>query len=351
MDSTLQKTRVAKKKSPTMELPQDVVSQYSRLENILSHSLARKWLTYEWHYDEIEDAYFNKCKTFECMMQHKYPQLKVRKLTATEWRRIRKSICTTKIRRFSSKFVHEERIKLEKYRRRYQILQENKRIDGLNRLNAVDGKLVVSTLLENEQPIFEIIRLIVEIQKIFVSKSLSVAKLREFNNNRAEALNSNANDSNENGYSAIKVVANLRDCNTEIMMHLNKLMCYQLVKDAVLFNALSRKSIVLTLSPVYFRRKCAVRIHEDHLDWRSDTIIKSDVTMVVIQLVLTQLLAAIECYLLEANVLDFGSDLAREQLKMLKERRILILENIAYLDGICLPIWFDILKNINGYVY
>lgn len=339
MSATMQKKRNAKKKPSTIELPPNVVSQYLRLENFLSHPT--KWLSYEWQYDDVEDAYFNKYKTFESMLSLKFPQLKTWNLTGTEWSKIRKMLAGRKVRRFSSKFIHEQRVELEKYRRRYHILRENKRLDQLARLNsAADGLQT----LKVEQPKGEICCLIVEAKNIFALKRTTVAELSEINIVRAEAQNSNIEDLHANA-SAVRAIAKLRECNDEIMNLLNKLLCFQVVKDALLFDALSRKKMILALSPIYFRQKCDVSVYESHQDCRSDTFIESDTVITLMNVLLEQILAFSEYELLAENVMDFANKLVDEQRIILK--KTLTTENFEFFETVCLPKFFDIVKKVS----
>lgn len=336
IDSIVPKKRCSKKKAATIELPQNVVSQYSQLDNFLSHST--KWTSYEWNYDEIENEFFNKHKTFESMVSLEFPRLKTRNFTTVEWRKIRKLIAGRKVRRFSSKFIDDQRIDLKRYRRRYRILKENKRLDQLERLNSG-----VSTL-KIDQSQDEMFRIMIELKKLFELKSATVAELSEINIVRAEAQNSNIDHINANG-SAVNAITKLRECNIGILALLNKLLCFHIVKDALLFNALTRKKMTLALSPPYFRNKCDVSIYESHQECRSSTFIDSDSWKTLIDSFLAQILAICDHEQLAENLEDFGKKLIEEHRTILKQT--LNTENFHFFETVCVPKFFNIVRIID----
>lgn len=339
IDSIVPKKRCSKKKAATIELPQNVVSQYSRLDNFLSHSV--KWTSYEWEYDEIEMEFFNNHKTFESMVSLKFPHLKTRNLTTVEWRKIRKSITGRNVRRFSPKFIDDQRTDLKTYRRRYRLLKENKRLDQLVRLNSVTDDI---STLKIDQSQDEMLRIMIKLKKLFQLKSATVAELSEINIVRAEAQNSNIDHTNVNG-SAVDAITKLHECNAGILILLDKLLSFHMVKDALLFNALSRKKMTLALSPPYFRNKCDVSIYESHQECRSSTFIESDGWKTLIDSLLAQILTVCDHEQLAENLEDFAKKLIEEHRIILKQT--LNEENFNFFESVCVPKLFNIVRIIN----
>lgn len=309
------KRRNSKKKSQAIELPESVLAQYARTENLLRHSLARKWLRYEFEYDTVENGFFNenKSKTFASILTEKFPSLKSRSLTTVEWRKIRKLLFgMQKTRRFSWKFVEQQRIDLEKYRRCYNVLQESHRDDQLVKLNA--GPLEGSFAVCDARAGSEIYRLIVETKKQFAWKGEIVTELRGINNGKTEGRTVNDNETQAN---AIKAVVKLRDYNNQITKNLNKLLHFQIVKDALLFDALNKKKLCLTLSPVYFHRNCELRIHDDYRDFRLDRFINSLDVEQTLFLMLELYLTYFQYEMLAIQAKDYTKKLLKEYSKSL----------------------------------
>ncbi|XWS58184.1 hypothetical protein CRYUN_Cryun08bG0013000 [Craigia yunnanensis] len=83
-----------------------------KLSSCLSSNLARRWCSFEWFYSAIDYAWFAKREFVEYLdhvgLGH------IPRLTRVEWGVIRSSL--GKPRRFSERFLHEEREKLKQYR-------------------------------------------------------------------------------------------------------------------------------------------------------------------------------------------------------------------------------------------
>ncbi|OMO68825.1 Always early, putative isoform 3 [Corchorus capsularis] len=83
-----------------------------KLFTCLSSSLARRWCTFEWFYSAIDYAWFAK-REFVQYLNH-VGLSHIPRLTRVEWGVIRTSL--GKVRRFSERFLSEERQKLKEYR-------------------------------------------------------------------------------------------------------------------------------------------------------------------------------------------------------------------------------------------
>ncbi|XP_021282350.1 protein ALWAYS EARLY 2 isoform X3 [Herrania umbratica] len=83
-----------------------------QLSSCLSSNLARRWYSFEWFYSAIDYAWFAKREFVEYLNHVGLGH--VPRLTRVEWGVIRSSL--GKPRRFSERFLHEEREKLKQYR-------------------------------------------------------------------------------------------------------------------------------------------------------------------------------------------------------------------------------------------
>lgn len=355
MEVNAPKRRTSRKKLLTKSFPEDVSRVYSSFSNLLSHTASRKWVSYEWQYDEIDDVFFHRCRTYEMLVNAKFPQLKTRDLTLAEWRFIRgKMFKLSKCRRFSPKFIAEQRVELEKYRYFYRILQENNRHEQLPKLNEFrDGMngfvpMVDSPQLENNQ----LFRLFIDVKKLFTTKSGLVAKIREINNGRAEQqrtiVNGNAAPiSTISNASAMKVLTKMQECNTQIMDKLNQMFCFQVVKDALLSNGMKRKHITLAFSPAYFQRISSVQLYESQRFYRSDTFISITAVQKFMDTLLMYVLMSIQ-YEMMLKMLEsvekFAEDVATKQMDVMKT--CVPNDIMNYMEIVCRPKFFDILKTL-----
>lgn len=370
MDAVEPKRRVNRKKLSNITYPEEIVCQYSRLSHLLLHEASRKWLLYEWQYNEIDDAFFHKCRTFEMFVAAKFPQLKTRNLTQAEWRVIRKMILQRKCRRFSSKFIHEQRIELAKYRRSYRILQENDRHDELVKLNGYHDEVnaFISTLDSPQSQNMQLFRLFVDVKKLFALKSGLIMKLREINNMRTEIQRQqqqhqyqqqqhalvNGNSNNEpvpptmTSATANKVMRKLRDCNKEIMGKLNQMMCFRIVKDATLINAVKRKNIPMLFSSNFFQRISSVQVYESQQLYRSQIFITTMDVQELLDILLAQSLFAVYIELMlrcNESVKKFTDEVIEDQ--MMAMTKVLSDNCIRYFEDFCLTRYFEILDNLS----
>lgn len=318
------------KKPNGSEIPPNA-PKHPNIESLLRHSIGRQWIKYEWEYDDVENAFFKKSNTFESEISRHFPKLKSRALTRAEWCKIRKLLVGRKIRRFSSKFVEEQRIELEKFRRCYTVLQEN------NQLN-VDVPMMDDFVPSPDD--FEMYRLIVETKKLLAAKNEHVNKLREINNLKAGTTGAVDRQSQAN---ATNAVTNIHSCNGEILKRMNQLVSFQLVKDALMFDAIDKKKKPIKLSPVYFLRMCEVRIYESHQEFHSDEFVTA-VIKTLLDILLNLLLVIIESELLATNAVDFLETHINDQSYLLTS--IITADDTEYFQTSCLPLLFVIVRKI-----
>lgn len=341
METSASKCRNAKKRtSASIELYTSLSSKYRHVENILCHTLARNWLRYEFEYNEIELAYFTKNKTFESILSHEFPHLKCRNLTMAEWRTIRKYCVQRKIRRFSSTFVQQQRIDLEKYRRYYNLLRKNKRDEQLAELNE---KTMAEYEEENsacneQQNQLEVCHLIVEARKLIESNSVIVAELREMNDAKSEKRFSN--DDTMNAQTAVRKICGHNEKIREI---LEQMLHFQIVKDALLFDAIDKKKLFLPLSPEYFHRKCELRIYEDWRIFRLDTFIKSDDVRNLVDILLEFILCIFEHEQIAA--IDYQKTVLNKYTNMLKT--LLEADDFDYFNETIAPLYLVIAAKLS----
>ncbi|KAJ8956175.1 hypothetical protein NQ318_020726 [Aromia moschata] len=98
-----------------------------RLRNLLKLPKAHKWVCYEWFYSNIDRCLFAGENDFSICLKESFPELKTRELTRIEWTKIRRMM--GKPRRCSQAFFNEERLELEKKRKKIRALQQRKATD------------------------------------------------------------------------------------------------------------------------------------------------------------------------------------------------------------------------------
>lgn len=338
METVVQKKRNTKKRAVPIELPQSISNQYLRVGNLLRHSLARKWIRYEFQYDEIEDAYFNKNGTFDIMLLTKFPRLKTSGLTAVEWHKVRSLIIGKYQRRFSSQFVQQQRVDFERYRQAYNLLSENNCDDQLMKLKAPVESVSVNELIAyDESPQIEMFRLMIKARKLLAIKSELVAGLRDIISLKDKIHNEEGEASHAN---AIETITKLRKCNDGIMNCLSKLVRFQLVKDTLMFDAMEKKRLYLPMSPVYFRRNCELRIYEDHCEYQSDISIVDDLERQLLDMLLELSNALIDSVKLATNAIEYAKDVAQEHSDALVHT--MTPSDFKYFDECVLPTYFNI---------
>lgn len=98
-----------------------------RLRNLLKLPKAHKWVCYEWFYSNIDRCLFDGENDFTICLKESFPKLNTRDLTRVEWTKIRRMM--GKPRRCSQAFFNEERLALEKKRKKIRALQQRKATD------------------------------------------------------------------------------------------------------------------------------------------------------------------------------------------------------------------------------
>lgn len=98
-----------------------------RLRNLLKLPKAHKWVCYEWFYSNIDRCLFSGENDFIICLKESFPALKTKELTRVEWTKIRRMM--GKPRRCSQAFFNEERLELEKKRKKIRALQQRKASD------------------------------------------------------------------------------------------------------------------------------------------------------------------------------------------------------------------------------
>ncbi|XP_031737183.1 protein ALWAYS EARLY 2 isoform X2 [Cucumis sativus] len=83
-----------------------------KLSNCMSSTMVRRWCIFEWFYSAIDYPWFARSEFVEYL--HHVGLGSITKLTRVEWGIIRSSL--GRPRRFSDNFLHEERMKLQRYR-------------------------------------------------------------------------------------------------------------------------------------------------------------------------------------------------------------------------------------------
>lgn len=114
---------------PTLQSPDRKIGQKIglRLRNLLKLPKAHKWVCYEWFYSDIDNCLFSGENDFSICLKESFPELETKFLTRVEWTKIRRMM--GKPRRCSQAFFNEERLELEKKRKKIRALQQRKATD------------------------------------------------------------------------------------------------------------------------------------------------------------------------------------------------------------------------------
>lgn len=99
----------------------------SKLRTLLRLPKAQRWACYEWFYANIDQTLLSGENDFCACLRETFPQLKTRKLTRTQWCKIRRLM--GKPRRCSQAFLAEERALLATKRQKIRQLQQQKVVD------------------------------------------------------------------------------------------------------------------------------------------------------------------------------------------------------------------------------
>lgn len=116
-----------------------------RLRNLLKLPKAHKWVCFEYFYSNIDKALFDGENDFIICLKESFPQLTKRKLSQTQWSKIRRMM--GKPRRCSQAFFAEERRELERKRKLIRYIQQRKTPDICVKdlPNEIPMQLVVGT--------------------------------------------------------------------------------------------------------------------------------------------------------------------------------------------------------------
>lgn len=330
-----------RKQTPNDEIPPEIASKYTRLENLLRHKAARQYLKYEFEYNDCEKEFFHKTSTFKMLLDQKFPNLKTRTLTMAEWRMIRGKVSNGKYHRFSAKFIQSNRIELEKYRRRFEFFRANKGTAeylSMTQFSTGNSNIIVNIDPLNELFAHEIYRLIVDTKKLFAAKQNSIAELQKINDTK------NVDSTVDTKTNAIKVILDLQRLDVSIGNNMERLWAYDTTKDALLLDSVAKGTIVYPLSSKYFRLHCQMCAHNKLLQDADLQIFAEFETLAeLIKILLEMVSTAADRDLLGIDVVIFFDESSDDYLNVFQV--LLIKGNIEYIETVCLPKMFRLLNH------
>lgn len=309
-------------------LPAHNLHLHSRFANLLRHKAARNYLRYEFEYSDCEKEYFNGTKTFDKLLLQAFPNLKTRNLTMVEWRKIRSLITNRKCRRFSPKFIQDNRIDLERFRAEYKFIEEN-----------VFGGIPISAMTIEELLKTEFQRLIIHTKRVLNAKRAAVAKCRKINDVKSETFSLDTSSDSMN------VFSELIQLNETIDVNLEKLFHFYPVKVASLLSFVSQESKSPQLSPECFRLHCHVCVYET-INGRNKEEFQN--VIVLIETLLQMCSIIIEIDLLAIDVIQFLENSADNYLTQFQ--KLLTKQNIDYVEVVCLPAMHQSLRKISSHL-
>lgn len=216
-----------------------------KLRNYFSSD--KKWPSYEWEYDEIERKFFIETNTFESLLRKSFSQLKTKHLTRPEWRKVRKMLRMK--RRFSPKFVLEERVKLRKLRLKAELL--------LGR----DSAELEMECESAEWQRMRMLHLIVETKKLLAEKE---GQLQEF----SSALG--VYDSRSDNRNLKRVAADIFGQNKKILANLDLLSDFEVVMESILSKTSSAFSRTLWHLEAVSEENAERKLRENEVDTSTD---------------------------------------------------------------------------------
>lgn len=332
-----------RKQTPNDEIPPEIASKYMRLENLLRHKAARQYLKYEFEYNDWENEYFHKTSTFEMLVDQNFPNLKTRNLTMAEWRMIRRKVSNGNYRRFSPKFIQRNRIELEKYRRRFEFFGANTGTAEYlsTALSTANSNTIVNIDPLNELFEHEIYRLIVDTNKLFAAKQVSIAELQRINDtkNDESTVDTTANP--------INIMLDLQRLDAAIGKNMERLWSYDTTKDALLLDAVAKGTILYPLSSKYFRLHCQVCAHTKLLQAADlQTFTEFEMVTELIKILLEMFSTVVDRDLLSIDVVIFFDETSDEYLNVFQV--LLTKGNIEHIETVCLPKMFRLLKDADN---
>lgn len=306
----------------------EVSNQFSRLENFLNHKIAQNFLKYEFQYDDCEQDFFNKYETFDNQLSQRFPKLKTRNLTMVEWRKIRQMISMKKNRRFSVNFIKESRSSLAKYRQHFNSIQEN------GRSNLLPAIMTIEPNQEFWQK--ELYRCMIEMKQLLAAKQNAVIQLQNINSIKSETPNT------DNCSDAIEVLKDIERFNERISKKFEKLWSFDSVKEALMLDAASKRIHSLRLSSHYFRLHCQLRAHDSLCQYGS--VIGFEMLIELMKILLEMVSTVIDTDLLATDAVRFFDNSSDDHLRAFQS--MLSKSNIEYVETVCLPIIFRLLKKL-----
>lgn len=304
----------------------EITNQFNRLNNFLRQKNSRKFLAYEFEYSDWENEFFKNSESFDQLLSHHFPKLKTRNLTMVEWRKIRQKISNGKFRRFSSNFIREKRIELERCRRQFDVLQENNKTFQLN------GSMI------NISTSNGLNRLMIELKRMLHMKRNAVNELQKINHTKSE------NQNIDTFADAKSVLEDLQGINETIFSIFDKMESFKAVEETVLIDGVAKGTIPFQLAPTLFQLLCQMRAHNSLTKYNFESFTGSEFLIDLMKIMLEMISVVIERDLLATDIIQFFDETSDNHLTMFQ--LILNKENQEYVETICLPAMFRMLKKL-----
>lgn len=301
---------------------------YSRFQKILFSLPANKWMSCEWSYDNIDYEFFNRARDFEQYLDDSFRKLKTRRLTRSEWCRIRKHVNPRHKRLFSRKYLHEKRNELNRFRNGKIAMQQSSSFVELNVSKPTtndsfstssmygDMQLTAQTSQESgcalrsvQSNFFDksenhLYRLLVETSNYLTRKTVILNKIKQLMESVQGDHIAPLSDTNEIGG---KLILELYSFNTIILANFEKLWNFHLVKATLLFTSTTR------IKADYFHRKCELAIFQKQL--QGDSIQEYQVLAAVIESLLTLAYMLTDC---GSHTKESFTEILTKEIKKLK---------------------------------
>lgn len=313
----------------------------ARFQKILFNPRAAKWMSYEWSSDDFDEEFFDETSEFEQYVTEFFPKLKTKRLTRSEWGRIRKYVSLRHKRRFSAKYLRGKRNELrqnwtDKISMKHSIIlgSDDAKCAVPNRCDFVanvvnspsstngdtQSSSEISPECENETISLQsnsvdysdghLFKLLIETSNHLSRKAVILDEIKELMKS-VHGGTAVSHITTQSAKSEIvgNLILELHNINVEILANFEKLWNFHQVKATLLFNSTTR------ITTDYFHQKCQLAIFQKFQQLQVDFIHEYPKLTAVAESLLTLVYMLTNC---ESHTKESFTKVLTEELKKLK---------------------------------
>lgn len=305
----------------------------AKFQKILFNPRAAKWMSYEWSYDDLDNAFFNETSEFEQYMAEFFPKLKTKRLTRSEWRRIRKYVSLRHKRRFSAKYLRGKRNELreiwtEKISPEHSndakcavpdhcdlaanVINSSSSTSGDTQSSSevspeCESETISSQSNSADYSDSHLFRLLIETSNHLSRKAVILGEIKEL----MQGGTAVSHITTQTAKSEIvgSLIMELYNINVEILAKFEKLWNFHQVKATLLFNSTTR------ITTDYFHQKCQLAILQKFQQLEMDALNEYPTLTAVTESLLTLVYMLKNC---ECHTKESFTKVLAEEMKKLK---------------------------------